>query len=70
VTLIIDVSYVTSIDAAGRDLFRRWHAAVPQFVARSKRAQCANPSALVLAQIKNTSRDYLLAVSWRSFTPS
>jgi hypothetical protein len=39
VTLIIDVSFVTSIDAAGRDLFRRWHAAGAQFVASSKRAR-------------------------------
>src|SRR5436190_15866995 len=38
-TLIIDLSFVTSIDAAGRELFRKWHAAGAQFVASSKRAR-------------------------------
>jgi hypothetical protein len=38
-TLIVDLSFVTSIDEAGRDLFRRWHAAGAQFVASSKRAR-------------------------------
>jgi hypothetical protein len=39
VTLIIDVSFVTSIGEAARDLFRRWHAAGAQFAASTKRSR-------------------------------
>jgi hypothetical protein len=39
VTLIIDLSFVTSIDEAARDLFRRWHATGAQFAASTKRSR-------------------------------
>ncbi len=38
-TLIIDLTFVTSIDEAARDLFRKWHAAGAQFAAATKRAR-------------------------------
>jgi hypothetical protein len=39
VTLIIDLSFVTSMDEASRDLFRRWHATGAQFAASTKRSR-------------------------------
>jgi hypothetical protein len=38
-TVIVDLSFVTTIDEAGRRLFRRWHAAGAQFVAISTRSR-------------------------------
>jgi hypothetical protein len=38
-TLIVDVSFVTGIDAAVRSLFRRWYAGGAEFAASSKRSR-------------------------------
>jgi hypothetical protein len=38
-TLIIDLSFVTAIDEAGRSLFRRWHASGAQFAAKSQHSR-------------------------------
>jgi hypothetical protein len=38
-SLIVDLSYVTSIDVAGRHLLRRWHDRGAQFVAKSPEAK-------------------------------
>jgi len=38
-TLIIDLSFVTAIDEAGRNLFRRWYAGGAQLVANTPRSR-------------------------------